>query len=84
MTTETADDALTKRFRAAAREPDLIIQLDRSLFGGQPLLRLMKPGATARSKSIELVPVIVGGSDGQETHSAMLRMLADLLEEEGR
>lgn len=74
---------LTEQLQAAIREPELTISLERNLFGGQPLVRLTKPGATSRSKPINLVPVIVGDTETQP-HSAIVRMLADMLEKAGR
>lgn len=74
------DESLTDRYYAALREPLLEIHLDRNhLFGHQPLIRLMKPGATARSKPVQLLPVLVG-VDGQ-THADMLRHLAEAIEQ---
>lgn len=75
---------LTPQLWAAIREPNLIIELDRNLFGeGQVLLRLMKPGASTRSKPVQLVPVIIG-EPWKQKHSDLLRIIADMLEKSGR
>lgn len=73
---------LHEKFQDALREPRLIIELDRNLIGGAPLVRLLKPGATERSKRPKLCPTIVGDED--ETHASMLRTLADAMEQANR
>lgn len=82
MGTITDSDELTGRFHAALKEPELILRLDRNLFGGQALIHLEKPGVTVRSKPIALTPVIVG--DPGQLHSEMLGHLASALEQAGR
>jgi hypothetical protein len=54
----------------------LIIELDCNLFGGLKLMRLKKPGATARSKPIDILGFVVVG----ESHPDLLRSLADAIE----
>lgn len=69
---------LTEKFIETLRNPHVAFELDRNLFGGVPLVHLTIPGATARSKRLRPLPVIV--ADEGETHADMLRRLADALE----
>lgn len=73
---------LMDRIRAAVRTPDLILRLDRNIFGGRALVHLLRPGATPRSRPVPLCPVLVG--DEGQSHSDLLAMVAQLMQEEGR
>lgn len=78
------NERLTHRLHEAVKEPQLCIELDTNLFGGQPLMRLTKPGETARSKRVDLLGRAIVGDVETQRHSAILRIVADMLEEVGR
>lgn len=56
----------------------LILDLDRNLFGGQALLKVMKPGQTERSKPVDILGAVIVGDEGQ-THADLLEMFAGAL-----
>ncbi len=73
---------LTDRIEAAVLTPNVSFELDRNLFGGNPIVRITTPGATPRAKRIQPVPVIVG--DPGQTHADLLRQIADVWEQAAR
>lgn len=75
---------LTAQLEAAILEPDLIISLERNIWGGQPFIRLSKPGATPRSKPVQVLTHVIVGDEQTQPHSALLAMLAEMLKQAGR
>lgn len=58
---------------------DLIIELGRSLFNPVNFYKLLKPGATARSKPVDILGRAIVGDKG-ESHAELLHRLADVIE----
>lgn len=80
---QPVEETLTEKMhRVMKDEPDLVFSLEVNLFGGRPFIRVSKPGATPRSKLVDLLPVILG--DESMKHSDILEMLVHVLREAGR
>lgn len=84
MTTSPTDGPLIEQLRTALKEPVFNVELSTNLFGGQPLIHLTKPGATPRSKPVKILSHVIVGDKVDQPHSALLRIIADMLEEDGR
>lgn len=76
---------LTARFEAAMREPELILTVESAWSLGDGMVtavRFAKPGATSRSKPVELCPMLVGKRD--EPAADLLEQIAALMRQAGR
>ena len=77
--------------RSAVKQDVLIIEISTGLAIDmevnvgrmQPFVRLSKPGRTPRSKPVLLMPLLLGDGETQKA-SDMLRIIADIMAEEGR
>lgn len=66
--------AETEAFYAALQRHDLIIELAAGMFSGRKGIRLLVPGATPRSKPVQVGPAIVG--DPGDDHPDLLETVA--------